>query len=77
MRWKLKPDFRLTAKAVEASGVSSSISSSAIKISSEVAKVDIKLTSTSSPKVVTVTDKQFTIQISAKRPNGNVAVGKK
>ncbi|WP_201606413.1 Ig-like domain-containing protein [Psychrobacter okhotskensis] len=72
-----KPDFRLTAKAVEASGASSSISSSAIKISSEVAKSDIKLTSTSSPKVVTVTDKQFTIQISAKRPNGNVAVGKK
>ncbi|GAF54969.1 putative calcium-binding outer membrane-like protein [Psychrobacter sp. JCM 18901] len=67
----------LTAKAVEASGASSSISSSAIKISSELAKSDIKLTSISSPKVVTVTDKQFTIQVSAKRPNGNVAVGQK
>ncbi|CAN6961412.1 Big-1 domain-containing protein [Psychrobacter okhotskensis] len=69
--------FALTAKAVEASGASSSISSSAIKISSELAKSDIKLTSISSPKVVTVTDKQFTIQVSAKNPNGNVAVGKK
>ncbi|MGB6927465.1 hypothetical protein [Psychrobacter sp.] len=69
--------FVLTAKAVEASGASSSISSSAIKISSELAKSDIKLTSISSPKVVTVTDKQFTIQVSAKRLNGNVAVGQK
>lgn len=69
--------FVLTAKAVEASGASSSISSSAIKISSELAKSDIKLTSISSPKVVTVTDKQFTIQVFAKRPNGNVAVGQK
>ena len=69
--------FVLTAKAVEASGASSSISSSAIKISSELTESDIKLTSISSPKVVTVTDKQFTIQVSAKRPNGNVAVGQK
>lgn len=72
-----KKDFILTAKAVEASGASSSISSSAIRISAAVEKSDIKLTSISSPKVVTVTDKQFTIQVAAKLSNGSVAAGKK
>ncbi|KAF0568451.1 hypothetical protein FQV37_859 [Psychrobacter nivimaris] len=69
-------DFVLTAKAVEDSGASSSISSSLVKISSVAEKSDIKLTSISSPKVVTVTDKQFTIQVSAKLTNGSVAAGK-
>ncbi len=72
-----KKDFVLTAKAVEASGASSSISSSSIRISAAVEKSSIKLTSISSPKVVTVTDKQFTIQVSAKLFNGSVAAGKK
>ncbi|MGP9637869.1 hypothetical protein, partial [Psychrobacter sp. AOP3-A1-26] len=72
-----KKDFVLTAKAVEASGASSTISSSSIEISSAVEKSDIKLTSISSPKVVTVTDKQFEIQVSAKRSNGNAAAGEK
>jgi len=74
---EVQKGFVLTAKAVETSGASSSISSPSIAIVSAAEKSDIKLTSISSPKVVTVTDKQFTIQVSAKRPNGNVAVGKK
>lgn len=72
-----KKEFLLTARAVEASGASSNISSSPIRISAAVEKSDIKLTSISSPKVVTVTDKQFTIQVSAKLSNGSIAAGKK
>ncbi|OXL27126.1 Ig-like domain-containing protein [Psychrobacter sp. DAB_AL32B] len=68
--------FILKANAVESSGASSSISSSSIRITAAVEKSDIKLTSISSPKVVTVTDKQFTIQVSAKLSNGSVAAGK-
>ncbi|WP_350559965.1 hypothetical protein [Psychrobacter sp. CAL346-MNA-CIBAN-0220] len=68
-------EFILTASAVEASGASSSISSAPIAIGSAIGQGDIKLTSTSIPKVVTVTDTQFTIQVSAKRPDSSAAVG--
>lgn len=69
-------EFFLAAKAVEASGASSSTKSKNINISSVVEKSDIKLASISSPRVVAVTDNKFTIQVSAKHPDSSAATGK-
>ncbi|MGP4952225.1 hypothetical protein ACTXGO_08585 [Psychrobacter sp. T6-1] len=69
-------NFALSVRAVEASGASSVASSESIVIGSDVGRSDIQLSSSNMPRNVSVTDEQFTVQISAKRINGSAATNK-
>ncbi|MDE4455372.1 hypothetical protein [Psychrobacter sp. DAB_AL62B] len=68
--------FALTAAIIEESGASSTATSERVRISNEIKVSATTLSSTSIPSVVNVLKDSFKIQVSGRRPNGNVAAGK-